>query len=294
MKQTITMDELQKELINTLTEKYPDTCIMPDVNGSGNPCIAVKPFKTASPTAVISLERMYDDILHGRSLDSVKDELTSILGDLLEFTVQISAESDFSWEDIKGRIRAKLVNKRAVQPERISIPIDGLDVATVFDIRYDRFSTAVTPKLLERWGVDIETIKETAETNTTFDHKPVCRYLTDIVEPADIGDMSEKQASASVVVTNIDSAWGANAILRPDVQSKVKHMLGGEDYYIAPSSVHETICVPKSIVDLPDLLETVRQTNRAVVALADQLSDDVWDIDSSGMLISAVKNGATA
>ena len=294
MKQQMTMGELQKEIIDTLKDRYPDLHITADTNDKGLPCITVKKSET-DPAAGISLERLHDDILHGRSLDSVKDELTDILGDLMDLTMEVSEKDALSWESARGRIAAKLINKRAIRNDRISIPIGDLDVATVFDVRYGHFSTAVTPKLLETWDVDEETVKEAAEANAASGPRPVCRYMHDIVELADIADMSkEQQANASIVVTNTDSAWGANAILRPDVQSRVRFMLNGEDFFIIPSSVHETICIPKRMVDLPDLFQMVCQTNRAIVAIDDQLSDDVWDISPSGALISAVRQKATA
>ena len=53
----------------------------------------------------------------------------------------------------------------------------------------------------------------------------------------------------------------------------------GSDFYVLPSSIHETLLVPIGNMDVSGLLQMVKEVNEAEVELCDQLSDKVQYYD---------------
>lgn len=62
----------------------------------------------------------------------------------------------------------------------------------------------------------------------------------------------------------------------------------GSDFYVLPSSIHETLLVPIGNMDVSGLLQMVKEVNEAEVELCDLLSDKVQYYDcEKGMLENA-------
>ena len=88
------------------------------------------------------------------------------------------------------------------------------------------------------------------------------------IAPEDLGGM--------YVLTNESGTLGAAALFNPEVMVRAGELLG-TDYYILPSSIHETILVPDTTgVSAKELSDMVKQANRTVVDEKDILSDDVY------------------
>ncbi len=80
------------------------------------------------------------------------------------------------------------------------------------------------------------------------------------------------------VVTNKMSLYGSVCILYPHVQESLSQQFGS-DFYILPSSVHETIAIPAESFDqcqADSLKEIVTEVNRTVVSCEDILADSVY------------------
>ena len=83
-----------------------------------------------------------------------------------------------------------------------------------------------------------------------------------------------------LIVTNTEKYYGAEVAFRPDVARANYEKCG--DYYILPSSVHEVLIVPVSVMPVGSgLLDMVRQVNASCVDAEDYLSDAVYLFDGA-------------
>lgn len=77
------------------------------------------------------------------------------------------------------------------------------------------------------------------------------------------------------VVSNNDRHYGAAVIAN---EKKLQEILGDDDYYVLPSSIHEVIVIPCCECDMPIeyMTEMVRTINRNEVRPEEVLSDNVY------------------
>lgn len=93
--------------------------------------------------------------------------------------------------------------------------------------------------------------------------------------------IADTQKSPMYVVTNDIHMDGAIAIASNEAMEKV-HDTIGEDFYILPSSRHEIMAVPESmVIDPKNLKQIVEVMNATEVSREDKLSDNIYQYDES-------------
>lgn len=101
--------------------------------------------------------------------------------------------------------------------------------------------------------------------------------------------MFPKQSTPLSVLSNESGIDGAALIACPEVLKAVQKELG-EAFYILPSSIHETLILPKSSADdVEDLKQMVSSINEAEVAPEDRLSDNVYEFDGHSLIIAGTE-----
>lgn len=93
----------------------------------------------------------------------------------------------------------------------------------------------------------------------------------------DIDSLSAKSTQA--IVTNEAEMFGAINIYNSDCIEKVQEILGAENFYVLPSSIHEVICVPTEGIEIDDLLKMVTEVNQTQVRPEEQLGNFVLYYD---------------
>ena len=166
------------------------------------------------------------------------------------------------------------------------------DLAVIAYYRLDDSATIrVTDEMCPYLKMTGEEVLENAHKNTNKQEYRL-ETLEDVLDrmiPYNIEEPSEMEEKA-YVLTNQKNAFGAALITNPDVMDHAREVIG-EDYYIAPSSIHETILVPKSMVDDPKELEDIiKSVNKSAVRREEQLSDHAYYYNSQDKKIEmAVK-----
>lgn len=91
-------------------------------------------------------------------------------------------------------------------------------------------------------------------------------------------------------MTNQQKTKGAVMAVNPKTMDRIAAKFG--DVYVIPSSVDETLIVPKSAVDdVQELARLVRQVNDNDVRPEDQLSNNVYEYDSDTHTLKIAGNG---
>lgn len=163
-----------------------------------------------------------------------------------------------------------------------------------------RGSAAVTPNLLKSWGITLEQLREDS---LQAEHSKGAVF-TDI-EELDAEKMfglkstnlldkqndviDNEEGFSFYCLTSEEKIYGASMILQEDVMDKISKLMGG-DFYILPSSIHETLIVPTTTqMTLEDMSIMVQDVNKEAVEPEDKLSDKVQFYDSKAMVIENAK-----
>ena len=252
----------------------------------------------------IYLEGFFEEYRNGKALDEICRSIEEInQGATPDTDFDLSGVMDFS--AVREKICYKLVNaeKNASRlkdaPHRLwqdlaviyYVPVSIESVCSFSSIMIDN-------RILERWGVDEGTLYSHAHRNTPklFKAKtmPVLEMMKNMLQEIEtpelkiIAKMLEAELDTEIpegtpqlyVATNDRETNGAAVLLYDGLLEGFARRMGS-DFYIFPSSIHETLFLPIPS-DLGDkdrsyMLEMVRGVNASgEVAPEDILSDNVY------------------
>lgn len=95
-----------------------------------------------------------------------------------------------------------------------------------------------------------------------------------------LDQMFAEAVNPMMVVSNDRTLNGAGVLFYPDMMEKISERLDG-DFFILPSSVHETLVIPDNgEYNFKDLKEMVQEVNSSQVEPEDRLTDEVYHFDS--------------
>lgn len=94
-----------------------------------------------------------------------------------------------------------------------------------------------------------------------------------------------EENSSLLIATNVNGYYGAVAVLEDQVWDAILEKYGNQDYYILPSSVHETLLIPVVGADVNMLRSTVSRINETLVSESERLSNDVYLFDHANRQI---------
>ena len=236
-------------------------------------------------TPVVYLDDAYYCYQHG-------DSVVAISRDIAEGIRQTTPDlPDFTAAEAKEHLYCMVINAEDNAEWLSHSPHEQMqDLAVIAYYRLDESATIrVTDEMCPYLQMTGEEVLENAHKNTNKQEYRL-ETLADVLDrmiPYNIQEPNEMEEKA-YVLTNSNNAFGAALITNPDVMDHAREVIG-EDYYIAPSSIHETILVPKSMVDDPKELEDIiKEVNRSAVRRDEQLSDHAYYYNSQDRKIELV------
>ncbi|MCR5719172.1 MAG: DUF5688 family protein [Lachnospiraceae bacterium] len=255
--------------------------------------------RNVAPTVYIN--SFYADYKTGGDLKEIKERLLEVLkANAPTKNVDLSFYTDF--DKVKDRIAFKLVNKNRNEVFLKDVPYkEYLDLAIVFYYVYTdsvlgEGSILVREPHIKLWGVDVDTLYKEALKNTP-------RLLQESFE--DMGGVLKKLCSQKCselerlleqgafnmpmyVLGNRKRLFGAAVILYPGVLGDVSDVMGG-DFFVLPSSVHETIVVTDKLLrDSFQAKKMIREINITQLEPEDVLSDSLYFYDHEKKLLEIV------
>lgn len=135
----------------------------------------------------------------------------------------------------------------------------------------DDATTCITNSLLKKWGVSEQTIYEDAMENLK-DSAAGGDLLSIMLGSASMENVSNISIGEMYVLSNMFKTYGAASILLLESGD----ITVDTDCYILPSSVHECILVPTTVLSPDKLQAMVKEININEVAREEQLSDSVY------------------
>lgn len=183
---------------------------------------------------------------------------------------------------IRGQITQILLPmERCEKGKHLIQPLAGTTLGIVYAVDLpgespmERRLIPITWKLIEKWGVPLTDLLQTAEDNRLAIRRPLVMPIEEILREAG----TEIPSCPLLVVTNECRSYGAISITYPEIQEQVRAWYSGKDFFVLPSSVHETICVPADVGTPEGLLAMVSDVNRSLLP-GDYLARDVYRVEN--------------
>ena len=250
--------------------------------------------KDCNIAPTIYLNQAFEQYQEGRSMESICREIIRVYEEHAVHTdFDVSYVTDFA--KVQSRICYKLVNAEKNEALLADAPHVMLeDLAVIFYILVNRDSEGtgtitVRNNMLSYWGVDADTLYELALANTQRMFRgsvqSMASVMTEILShkldeecAREFFDMmvGEDDMIPMYVCTNTDKLNGAGVILYQGLLQEFADRVDS-DFYILPSSIHETLLIPvNGDMDIEYLRDMVRTVNRTEVAPDEILSDSVY------------------
>lgn len=161
------------------------------------------------------------------------------------------AEAIKDYGSVKGDIRVQVVNRDMNQESLRGCPkkeVEGTDLVAVFHVMLykegeARASMLVTDRMMEGWGVDMESLYGTALDNTVAQAPAQISSLISIYSGGEEPLTPEKVFSEEqelYVLSNSQKWHGAAAVLYPGLLQSIADA-AQSSFYVMPCSIHEVI-----------------------------------------------------
>lgn len=249
--------------------------------------------RSVAPT--IYLDSYYREYLEGRSFRTICEQILECCEDCA-FMEHFDVEAFADYQRIRPTIVYKLINYEKNKELLTKIPhLPFLDLAIVFycfwmDTPVGNATILIHNSHMKMWKVTVSELYRDARDNSRRVLPAELKPMTEVLKELSCGlEEMEEDEVPMYVATNARRSLGAAVILY-DGMLKVCAERIGEGYYILPSSIHEVILVPGSVVpEAEELLEMVRDINATQVRDTEVLSDQIYFYSPESGQISLVE-----
>lgn len=195
---------------------------------------------------------------------------------------EIDMISDFN--SVKDRIMICAVGceKNREMLEHVPHKVMG-DIAATYRVYIGKgeemeMSCLIDNRLMKHYGVTAGRLHNLALNNSMKAMPAQILGLNAMIEEfAEDGEKAELPDVGMMVVTNKQRCHGAAVAFYPDIFEMAGIPM--EQFYIAPSSVHELMLLPKSMMSLDGANEMIKEINESCVEMHEVLSDLVHEYD---------------
>ena len=255
------------------------------------------PDKQISP--VIYTGDYYDRIKMGDDLDSVME---SMEGTVRRMLVSAAEKENCGWNDLsnfekfRDMLSMRLINTKANREELKNLPHRTVeDLSLIFTIvttdeeRGGMESVKISYSLMEQWGMKEEELYRAAMENMGKKEVPVLEDMLSHVQNSFLGTEGENLLSGTStektgteffgILTNGRKMDGAAMLVYPGLMERIRDMIPG-DFYILPSSIHETLILTKDCgMKKEEAARMVKEINKNVLEREDFLSNNIYEYD---------------
>lgn len=237
----------------------------------------------------------YQDLKDGKPMEKIVSDIRS---DIMRTAPSVSRFdiNNITHEGAITHLRAAVVNYDKNKDWLSKIPHERMEDLAVY-AKWD-FENGYTAKINDFFLAKTQLTKEEAlkiaKTNTAHSSRfegmdaIMSGILTDEGMDQELSEAMtrEFQSAPFHVLTTESGIDGASLIACPDVLKAVQKQIG-EDFYILPSSIHETLILPKSQMDDVEGLKAMVSTiNENEVEPEERLSDNVYEYDGHSLKIA--------
>lgn len=282
-------DGFKEEIADLVGERMGDACVR-EYNAVKNNSVCraglTIQVQDSNIAPCIYLEDFYKDYLEGRKgMEEIADEIAQgCHRDSIMEKLELPAMGEYP--SVKSLLHGRLVNTERNRETLEKVPHrEFLDLSIVYCVEFlfpdsgGTGSVQVTDRLMELWGKTEPDLYGQAMENMMESDRADLFSMADIFKDmqgcnpgADLGD-----AFPMYILTNQRRFHGAVQILNSKAMEQAAVVIG-QDFFILPSSIHETILVPVGEMDASprELAAMVHEVNETCVLEEEILSGHVY------------------
>lgn len=262
---------------------------------NGQMCVGISFTKPGQPVSpIIYMEPFYEKVRCGEPLESIVQEIVRSAEESMETGIPDCYSHISEYDRVKGYLGVRLVNTKANRGELARIPHRELeDLSLIPVIRFplpdaDGYgSTKVTEEIRKGWGIGAEQLFEQALENEELPYMHVLgEFMSDMDDSRqELFQMEDGPfritEESMFILTNERKVDGAAVIAFPGVMEKLDELFP-EGFFVVPSSIHETIIMPKGgreEISPKKMGKMVRDINRTCMEKTEILSDRIYEYD---------------
>ncbi|MBD5532849.1 MAG: hypothetical protein HDQ98_11760 [Lachnospiraceae bacterium] len=300
------VEQVRERIKDFLPEKFADADVEVNQVIKNNDCTLdglVIRTEESNVTPTIYLNPYFEQIGQGAELDDVLHMIADTYqANYINRDVDMSAVLDY--DSIKDKIVCKLINGENNRQFLENKPYTEMeDLAVVYQILLNKnkdnsATITISDNLMDIYGITVDELHEQAMQNMSVLQPYSLKSMNETVIDIFVSDMEAQGMSAEsaremaslmlpdtddmvalYVLTNDTKFNGAAEILNDNVRQEIADKIG--DFYVLPSSVHETLIIPKSEdMDRKQLEQMVCEVNETQVLPEERLSDHVYEYDA--------------
>lgn len=291
-------ESVSKDIKDYLSPDYADVeCeVTEERKNNGQMCVGVsfrQPGKESAP--FIRMAPFYEGVRSGKPLKDIMREIAAVAEEGMKIGLPICSDQINQYDKAKEYLGVRLVNTRAnkkVLENLTHREIEDLSLIPV--IRFPTpeqdgyMSVKVTKRIQKEWGVSTDQIFEQAWDNEEL---PILQGISGYESCWENGcdlfameNIDENNQKIMYALRNNRGLDGAALIAFPGVGEKLGELFP-KGYFVLPSSIHETLILPKgkeklnTEITLKVLGQMVRDINQNHVRREEILSDRIYEYD---------------
>lgn len=279
-----------------------ECAVVEQKKNNGQVCVGIsftKPGQKISP--VIYIEPFYEEVRCGEPVEGIMQEIAQTAEESMGGSIPDFCNHIGEYDRVKEYLGVRLVNTKANRQELARLPHREMeDLSLIAVVRHPMKDKAgfgsikVTEDMWKEWGVSADQMFEQAWKN---EERPTLQEIEGLVKNE--GNKNDLFALESLprhpgemwyILTNDRLIDGAALIAFPGVTEKLDELFP-EGFFVVPSSLHETMIVPKRSAGYitPEIMgQMVRDINRTYVDKKDILSDRIYEYDKESGTIRQV------
>ena len=244
----------------------------------------------------LNMEKFFEAYENGTDFDAVVAKAADVIEGGLNNQPTVDVASLTDYDQMKDKLIMEVVSAEANAEMLDKVPHQNIeDMAVVYRFVIDsnddgRATILVTNQLIETMGVTPEQLHADALENAPELKPAVIKGMSEVMaemmgmspeELAMMGMPTDPADEQMYVATVPDKIHGAGVIAYQDFMDQASERIGGGDFFVLPSSLHEILIVPDNgNMTLSDLEAMVREVNATQVAPEDKLTDSVYHYDA--------------
>ena len=249
----------------------------------------------------IYIEHFYDEVESGsKSMDEVAGEICETY-EQNDHPLGFDVNSFIDFGSVKDRVIYRLVNYEKNMDELADMPHDRyLDFAIIYCVLVPMGEMGATGTImvtndhLTMWGIGKLELVEMADRNTPRLLKSELVSMENMLISMLLGEDTASDNSGLLppgsemyVLSNRSKMNGASCLLYPGLLAQIADYWG-RDFYVLPSSVHETILIPDDKKMYPvALTNMVKEVNSSQLLPSEVLSDHAYFYSKSEKMLMA-------
>jgi hypothetical protein len=239
-------------------------------------------------------EELFEDYENGQSINSIVNSVVEQSEYTYKHSPNLDRESLVS-EAVRCNLYLQLVNEennQMIKDNCAHLQVNDLIAVARCKVEIDgeQGSYLVNRKIQAEMKLTDDELLSIARENTLAQPFTIKTMAEVLGESLGI-ELNDSPVSQVYVLSNPDGINGSVHMLNPKATMVAYGIMNNENFYLIPSSVHELLLLPESMVDDPASLSLMcNEVNETVVKNTEVLSNSIYRYDHETQKISICNN----